>query len=107
VNSNVESRLAALEAVRDEQRARIDLFYNKDWSRLTGELHLMQAQLREMSTSIATLSATVAATIAQQAHDLRQMETTVESLPARALTAGGILIGILIGLAQLTGHLKI
>ena len=107
MNSNFESRLAALEAVRDEQRARIDLFYNKDWSRLTAELHLMQAQLREMSTSIATLSATVASTIAQQAHDLRQLETTVESLPARALTAGGILIAVLVGIAQLTGRLSL
>lgn len=103
----IESRVAALEAIRDEQRSRIDLFYNKDWARLTEELHQIQTQLRDMQTSIAALSGSVKITLQQHAKDLQQVEQVVEALPARALTAGGIFIAILVGIAQLSGRLKI
>ena len=103
----LEARIAALEAIKEEQKTNIDRFYAKDWANLLADVTQLKRDTRETHAIVSNLNTIVTATLLQHSSDLKEIETNLSRLPSRALAGAGGLVAILLAIAQLAGLIKI
>ena len=95
---SLEPRIAALEAVRQEQSGQ--------WSQLLLTVTNTSFQLQEIAKQVAVIQSTLDTKILTLDSDLSDIEAKVDKLPAKALGASSLLIGIMVGIGQLAGVIK-
>jgi len=95
---SIEQRVATLEAVRQEHLSQ--------WVRLLSDVSKINSQLQTIVQNVSVIQCTLDLKITTLDRELADIENKVDKLPRKALAAGSLLVGILVGIGQLAGLIK-